>query len=570
MPLPYVNTRLDEVASLPSLEDVDFTPLICAYGPSGAISSVTADGSNTGNGTVALTGDPTADLDLVIEIVSTGTVGTMEFKYSIDGGDSFSDTVSTSGETSGVAFDFIENMQITFTDGVSDFTDGDKYYAETNGAMLANFPVLVTPDSLDTIVKSGHLYDIIKMYFDTSVNTFSSPSRCYAIRPTNDNAGSLGTVTTSIAGDGVIAIAGTPTRNMNIRVEIVILGGDCATAKYRYSINGGDTWSDVLVTPSSGTSVYIGYGVSVTFTDGSSPSFAIGDYAEVTATAPYATDVLKAFSESLSTILVRDDIKYNGNFGSILVGEETDYDEWLLMSEIIDQIEDEGYPIWAVLVPTAKTSTETISTWVTNRENEAAPFEDKRIAITPFSVNTNLFTSENFAPILLGMYNTVPVGFDVGQVNYGDISQSGVINIVNEDALRAYRERLDTARYIVLVDYPNDTGDYIGNSNLMSKVGSSYKYIRDIRVANRVRRLAQVKGISMLKRTFLNNPSSLISIATEIETFILNNTIGQVSDISVEVLSNLTDLQNGSVRLKIVIDKTLLLDNMDISVQYSS
>jgi hypothetical protein len=567
---PRTITRLAETASIPNLEDVDFTPLIVANGPSGAISSVTADAGNTGDGTVAFANEPTADLDLVIDVTTTGVVGVMAFRYSIDGGTNYSDPISSVGQTSGVAFDFIENMTITLTDGTSPFTLGDKWYATMNGSMLANYPVLVTPDSVDTIVKGGHLYDAIKMYFNASVNTYGSPGRCYAIRPTNDNAGSLGTVTSVITGNGTIGIAGTPTRDMEIKVEIILVGGQCATAKYRYSINGGDTWSDTYTTPASGTGVYIGYGVTVTFTDGSAPSYNIGDYAEVTATAPYATDILKAFSDSLSTILVRDDVKYNGNFGMILVAEDTEYSEWLYMTEILDQIEDAGYPQWCIMQPDQRTSVETVSAWVTDTVNEATPFFDKRIAITPFSINTNLYTNKNFSSILMGVYSVVPVGFDAGDINYVNLLDSGITSVVDKDALRAYRDTLDEARYVVVYDKPNIDGDFIANSNLMSTSGSSYKYIRDIRVANRVRRLAQVKGDTMLKRTYLNNASSLIAIATEIETYILNNTRGQVTDINVEVLSSLTDLQNGTVRLKIVIDKTLLLDELDITVQYSA
>lgn len=58
--------------------------------------TITANSANPGSPAVGLTGTVTADLDVIVEIVKAGALGTAEFTLSLDGGDTVSPRIATS------------------------------------------------------------------------------------------------------------------------------------------------------------------------------------------------------------------------------------------------------------------------------------------------------------------------------------------------------------------------------------------------------------------------------------------------------------------------------------------
>lgn len=547
---------------------IDYIPLICGMAQSGISSTVTANASNTGDGTVAFTGEPDEDADIIIEIITTGVVGTMEYRYSLDGGDTYSDTIASG--VSGTADDFTLNTTITFTDGATAFTDGDLWYCTFTGGMIFETPYLVTRESFAEIIRSGDLYDAVNTFFLTEVSGVGYPSSAYVIRPENDQAGTIGSVVPVIAGDGVLAVTGTPTKDMDLKVEIVLVGGECETAKYRYSKDGGDTWSDPVVTPASTTSAYIGEGVYLTFTDGTPASFTVGDYWTCTITGAYASEIMKAFTDSLSTVSCRDEVKYLGTFGFISIINQCNLDDLNVLKTILTQIEAEGYPCWAVVSGVERnTSTQTVSQWKTAVINEVKTFFDKRIAFVSQFVNTNLYTGFSAISILTAKYAVLPVSRDAGRVRDGALTM--ISSLVDEDDMRPYRTEMSNERLIICLDYPGYDSYYFGHSHLLSESTSDYKYIRDIRTANRVSRLAQFKATEFLKEDIPAVGGALYGVAEEIRAYVERFMGDEITDLNIEVLSSLNDLQDsGLIRIRILINKRLVIDNLEITVGYES
>jgi hypothetical protein len=109
----------------------------------GTVSAVTAGAENTGSGTVAISGSPRNEYDVVIEIVSGGNLNEATFRVSVDGAAGKVITVPQDTETTGVYEIPGTGISITFTSDGQTFGAGDTFSftstapAATNGEVLA-------------------------------------------------------------------------------------------------------------------------------------------------------------------------------------------------------------------------------------------------------------------------------------------------------------------------------------------------------------------------------------------------------------------------------------------------
>lgn len=65
---------------------------------------------------------------------------------------------------------------------------------------------------------------------------------------------SMGAVSSSGSSPPTISLSGTPLGAWRLQIDIVV-GGSDGTATYRFSVDGGNTWSDTMTTPSGGGAV---------------------------------------------------------------------------------------------------------------------------------------------------------------------------------------------------------------------------------------------------------------------------------------------------------------------------
>lgn len=88
--------------------------------------------------------------------------------------------------------------------------------------------------------------------------------------------------------EGTVALSGTPNGAYDIRLNILSTGSS-STVTFRYSLDGGGSWSGTL-SPSSSAYTFSGTGVTVTFTGSAADSFLVGDtYTVATFTPPLQT-----------------------------------------------------------------------------------------------------------------------------------------------------------------------------------------------------------------------------------------------------------------------------------------
>ncbi len=141
------------------------------------------------------------------------------------------------------------------------------------------------------VLKQGSLLDAIRVYF----NEFSqakkqTPVKILFARAEADVSGTTGSLVHKGTGTATHTTSGVVTGSRTFVIKIT-KSGVSGTAIYSKSSDGGNTFSEEITTPASGSSISLGAGVNIVFTDGatSTDSFVSGDTYTFRSTAPTAS-----------------------------------------------------------------------------------------------------------------------------------------------------------------------------------------------------------------------------------------------------------------------------------------
>ena len=104
-------------------------------------------------------------------------------------------------------------------------------------------------------------------------------------RVAQGSAGSLGSVTKSGSGPNISDNSSTPYDRYELKIQITT-GGALGTARFRYSLDGGRTYSGVIVLPSGGAVTIANTGIALTAASG---TYVAGDTYTATTAAPTFT-----------------------------------------------------------------------------------------------------------------------------------------------------------------------------------------------------------------------------------------------------------------------------------------
>lgn len=207
-----------------------------------AIGAVTATRTSTSTGTLVLSGSPLLNAAVRVQILTTGTLGAASFRYSLDGGATYS--INLLVPASGVYIIAGTGITLTFVPGpgVLYFEAGDRFDFSATAAAKVRYTV-------------------------------------YGL--TQQLAQGTGTVTPSGLAGARYALA--------VRIA---QGGALGTATYQASLNGGKTWLATAAIPGGGIVSLAGTGIVLTFAEGVGPVyFQDGDCwtFDVSGTSPLVT-----------------------------------------------------------------------------------------------------------------------------------------------------------------------------------------------------------------------------------------------------------------------------------------
>ena len=317
-------------------------------------------------------------------------------------------------------------------------------------------------------------------------------ARVFCIPVAASTAGTIGEVTKTGDGGGSVAVQGSPNNAYALTVRFTAQGG-LNTAAFVYSIDG-DNFSDEITVPVTGSYEIEGTGLTIKFTEASSPdqkpsSFLVRDTYTLKTTAPSMTngdELWEAVSEAQKELMTVCHKPCFFLMEAAYPADEADGDlsDWALQMEAdrkrIKNSDIQVCAAWGRLVRLDGT------TQIVN----LAGLASGRYAMTKVSVSIGKTKDED----ALGFPKTkllelVPIGYD-----------STVI------------ELLDVAGYMTFREYDGLDDIFVYHTKMMCKNGSDFRYAEDVRVKNKIIRETRKKALQ-----FKNDDIDLEDIQGELD-----------------------------------------------------
>ncbi|MCL4514150.1 MAG: DUF2586 domain-containing protein [Firmicutes bacterium] len=367
---------------------------------------------------------------------------------------------------------------------------------------------LSSPDQITPAFGTGPLVDALADSFMTGAQLV------YAVRANGDIAGTVSAVTATKTGTGNMTAAGPPLDSYEVIVEILD-AGTLNEATFRYSLDGGDTYSPKITVPQTGSYVITGTGLTLTFTaDAVTPanSFKVGDKYTFTAKAPGAsvTSVNAALDVLLAAALEYEFIHVVGNSDAAM---------WAALSSKAATAEGNFRYIHIVAEARGPNAGETVDQWVTALETMSTSFASTRVSVVAgrpeiSDMLTGRSVDRNGAGVLLGRVSKIPEQRSAGRVMDGSLP--GIIRLNPVGINEAQILRLDNARYSTFRQYVGLNGFYITNARMMAEVISDFRYTETRRVMDKACRLVRTAALRFAQAEA--TPEGLDALEAQLES----------------------------------------------------
>lgn len=309
-------------------------------------------------------------------------------------------------------------------------------------------------------------------------------------------AGTVGTIAHTGTGAGTFAVQGSPNNEFSIVVEIMTTGENNA-GSFRYSLNGGESYSDEIVIPLNGTYQVPLTGLTFKFTeDNEGSSWIEGDKYTCSTAAPSASN-----ANLLAGI--RTLFNYAGAFEFVHVVGTTTGALWASVATLSDQFAG-AYkrPVMFILEARNAAATEAVAEYVAAMENEAKSVSNFRVQVvcswSEYVRADGAVVSMNNAAIAAGLYCRAKESQSIGEVRSFAVSE-GKFSKLLPAGIEDYVERLDAAKYLTFKKYIGRDGYYVTNARMQCPDGSDYVYAEDTRVSNRLMRDVRAAALSELQ-----------------------------------------------------------------------
>ncbi len=319
----------------------------------------------------------------------------------------------------------------------------------------------------------------------------------YALPVKAGTEGTAGKVTHTGDGAGSITVSGKPGNAFDIVIRITEAGGR-NTGCFRFSVDGGNSFSGEYTIPEDGAFAVPGTGVTVTFTagEGTDAGFADGDDYAFRTTAPAMSnaDVLDAVSKLAG---------FNKDFEVChIVGTSTGT-LWAALSGMAEEfltIHKKPFLFLCEARPCAEDE---------NPDAYLAAMEAERKGISSYFISVcltyatyirkDLRTQDiNMAGVLSGLIGRTKESLSVGCVEECPISCAKLLKLL-PDGIGEYSRKLDEAGYTVFRQYSGKEDYYVSNANVMAPAGSDFAYVESVRVLCRIIRAVSAKATDKIQ-----------------------------------------------------------------------
>ncbi len=308
-------------------------------------------------------------------------------------------------------------------------------------------------------------------------------------------ASAKGTITEAESkSEGTCSMTGEPYNVFSVKVEMTGKGG-LNMAAFRYTTDGGASWSEDLTVPLSGEYELAGTGLKLAFALDEGKSFAVGDSFSWTTTAPKMTgpDVLKAL-DSLKHLNVEAEFVH-------IVGGMTP-ELWAAASEVQKELAESYHKVFFFVLeayePEVGEEPEAYVERLKEDRKKVKNYDIQVVAARGVYTGMDGLTREtNLAGLVCGFYAKTKVHKSIGETAVISV-QEGKLTL-RPEGIEEHIGELDESGYLTFRQYDGLAGYYVTNARMMSPEGSDYRYAEDVRVKNKIIRKTRLEALKQLQ-----------------------------------------------------------------------
>lgn len=306
----------------------------------------------------------------------------------------------------------------------------------------------------------------------------------YALPVPADIQGVIGEITHSGEGTGSISVEGNPNNVYQVVVEITETGS-LNDGLFRYSIDGGNIFTEEQVIPMSGTYEMPKTGLTLKFTveDESPQVFIEGDAYSFETTEPTLNNqsVLQAVEQLKNSNISFEIVHIVGVSGKAL---------WAALQQEAEELLDiYKKPVIFLVEGRAVREGETLDEYLAAMKEERRGINSIYLCV---SLSYGIYTRKdlstrniNLAGVLSGLFGQAKESLSVGCVREFPISSAKLLQLIPE-GIGDYAKLLDEAGYTVFRQYTGLEDYYVSNAKTLASEDSDFPYVENVRVLNRI------------------------------------------------------------------------------------
>lgn len=379
-------------------------------------------------------------------------------------------------------------------------------------------------------------------------------SSIYCIPVKAGTAGTIGKITEDQKGYGTFEVKGSPNNAYDIVVEVMD-AGECNEGSFRYSLDGGNTFTEEMTIPITGEAELATTGLTAKFTDAEGgDSFMEGDRFTFSTTSPAMSNesVISAVESLINSPLMFEFVHIVGVSSKAL---------WASLCTIAnDFLTKYKRPLFFVCEARGKKADESLEDYVNAMLEERKGINNIYMQVvcsnSRYQRMDRRVQDINNAGIVTGLYGRAKESQSIGEVKSFPISEAKLLKLLPE-GIEDYIETLDKAKYVTIRQYIGKEDYYVTSANMMSPEGSDYSYAEDVRVSNRLVKAVRAKALDELQVEV--DPGDIETSITNIQEQLNTPVEDAVRDKVISSGSVTIDTEN----LNILVDEKL-----DINITY--
>lgn len=319
-------------------------------------------------------------------------------------------------------------------------------------------------------------------------------ARILCIPVAASTAGSV-TAKESVSNAGTVTLTGTPYNAFGVIAEVTGRGG-LNTATFRYSLNGGYTYTEDITVPLSGEYELTDAGLTLHFTAEEDAEFEIGDYWHWTTTAPGLT--MQEILGALETIKsIKEETEY------VHIVGDTDGAAWAAVSALQEELQEQYHKPLFFILEAYRPGQEDMDAYAARLTADRKKVKNSSLQVVAARVlyrgMDGVTRDTNGAGIVAGLYGKVAVNRSIGETAVIALSDTKVLQLLPEGVGDDQISALDEAGYLTIRQYDGLEGYYVTNARMLGAQDSDYRYAEDVRVLHKIIRVTRTAALKLLQ-----------------------------------------------------------------------